>query len=144
MCVGGGGADACGVWDVNQRVPSDYSDLILSELIRSGHAHSIEAMQLCCLLLTQQSRLKLHHVLCFVNEASTNPKLRLSKDQPNLSVLLEQFCPVVMRRSSRRGHHVESSGMRDDLCTLLTFMAEHCHSIMKVRKWPLLLGHAHF
>lgn len=103
-----------------------------SELVRSGHANSIEAVQLCILLLPQKNHLRLRQVLHFISTASVNPQLRLSKTQSNSSVLLEKFGPVILRRCAKLGGQSGSVSSKGDLCTLVAFMVKHHQSILKV------------
>lgn len=116
-------------------IPSALHDLFMAtlKLVRRNHAHSVEAMQLCYLLLPQRNRLRLHRLLRFVSKASGNSKLCLSEDRPNSLVLLEKLGPVILRRSARISScQNDSTEAKDDLCTLVKFMVKHYQSILKV------------
>ena len=89
----------------------------------------MEALQLCCLMLPQGNWTKLHRVLKFIHKASINRQLHLSKTRSNQAVLLEEFIPVIIRKSRKIGSMV---GEEKDHHTLVTFMTNNCHSIFKV------------
>ncbi len=97
-------------------------------LIEGGRGQSVEALQLCSLLLPQPNRLRLHRLLRFISKASANPQLRLSKTRSNRSVLLEQIAPAILRRSGR----VDCVERSDDVSTLVEFMVQNYQTILEV------------
>ena len=98
----------------------------------------MEALQLCFLLLPRAQRLKLHRVLRFLSKAASNQQLQLSISRTNWSVLLENFAPVVLQRSSKVDP-AERAEVKEDGRVLVTFMVKNYHEILEVTIMELLL-----
>lgn len=80
-------------------ISSKLYDLYMTiyPLIETNTPKATDALQLCCLFLPHTNRIRLHRVMRMINKASRNTQLQLSLARHNIHVLLEQFCPLILR-----------------------------------------------